>query len=199
MFEKIDYAANVRSAKEDYIKAAKDVEYHKTVADLMNNRYIQSIRFYHTDWIYIIPSIRQAQEELLAETNDKRDAVAFLNMKIKNEFLSFIKDNVSIKSIMSCGLSLCDGEEYAWEIMFELNEHPGVYAIYIPVRENLNRDNLQYACEGRFAFARKEDCCTAIEFQDYEPTELAKQIEDYFARVSKNKLFDSLKKSNNGV
>lgn len=181
MFEKINYSENVRSAKEDYIRAAKDAEYHKTVADLMNNRYIQSIRSYHTDWIYLIPSIRQAQEELLSETNGTKDSVIFLNMKVKNEFFGFLEDSVSIESIMSCNLSPCDGGEYAWEITFELNGRSGVYAIYIPVRENLNCDNLQYAYEGRFAFARKEDCCTTIELIAYEPTELAKQIEEHFA------------------
>ena len=140
--DEIEYAKKMYSAQ---VKKVKDETY---IQNVLKANYVNSVKSNITRYDLMNDTFRKAYSQVNEKL--KKNRKEFETIK---EFLfdDFLQNNHSfkLKEIVCCGY-----ENYAWNVKFE--GYGQKFQIIIPVKSNINANNIESAYDGMFAFYVEE-------------------------------------------
>lgn len=152
--------------------AVKDAQY---IEDLIFSDYVSAIRASSTVWDYHVSTIKSAQKEIYKTTEKERSNLIFVESLLRDMFFkNETRFELKIKNI------ICGGDEgYYWNMYFTVNNED--FIIQIPIRNRINKTNVNYANFGMFVFLKVSySMCTALQFEAWDEESFSKKLKDYF-------------------
>lgn len=150
--------------------AVKDAEY---IEKLVFRDYVGTIRSFKSVWDYRVPMIKAAQEQIGEKYKKNRQDFEYIQSTIRETFLCNNK-SFKITDIIRGGY-----EGYYWQ--FYMTNNKEEFVIQIPIREQLDTNNIQHAHYGKFVFMFRENgYILRVLFDCYDEEKLAEYLREYF-------------------
>jgi signal transduction histidine kinase len=167
LVEEIEYVKSM------YDTQALKVKQEEYVKNLMFADYVQRVKSNKSRYDYLGSVLKAAQEQIGKKKKKEREQLSTIESFMRDDFLN--NDNsFKITKIIIGGY-----EGYYWSVEFEGRGQ--TFSITIPVMDNINTKNIQYAYDGMFAFSVKEsDSWWTLKKKSYKIKELAEYIKSYF-------------------
>ena len=173
---KKDRIAEIEYVREMYEAQAYKVKQEEYVKNLMFADYVQRIRNNRSRYDYIESVFKMAQDQIGKKKKKEREQLSTIESFVKKDFLS--NSNLfKLTGLISGGY-----EGYYWNVQFE--GFGETFYISIPMMDNINTKNIEYAHDGMFAFIVKESSySTAVKKRSY------KMYTSRCGRYFQNKIF----------
>ena len=167
LVEEIEY---VKSMYDAQVLKVKQEEY---VKNLMFADYVRRVRSNRSRYDYIEGVFKCAQSQIGNKKKKEREQLTTIENFMRDDFLCGSRD-FKITKIISGGY-----EGYYWSVEFE--GCGKTFAIVIPVMDNINIKNIEYAYDGMFVFSVKEsNACWYLKKKSHKIREIAEYIKSYF-------------------
>lgn len=158
----------------EYIKQIEqELEKNQYTLDLYKSNLISTVRSNTTRWDYMDEIIIKACSEKTNKKKKERTNIDYIADEISKTFLDGQK--IKIFDIIQGG-----HEGYYWLFLFEFRDNK--YAIQVPMRKQLSKNNFDYANKGKFVFTLVEgEHYYKQLFSDYHEDKLTEKIINYFS------------------
>ena len=163
---------NIEYSKNLYDTQKKKVEQEQYVEKLLFADYVDRVKANTSQYDYV-NIFHAAQQEVGKKLKREREHLEILKTFVMKDFLNNDK-NFKLTGILSGGY-----ECYYWSIRFE--GYGKTFYIQIPIMQNINVKNIEYANYGKFALVLEEDECYLRTLKSsYKIEDIAQFVKEYF-------------------
>lgn len=177
-YKKDDSIKDDSIAEIEYIKGLYEAQVHKVeqekyIKDLLFADYVRKVKSRQSRYDYIKDIFNIAQGQIEKKKKKEREQLSIIENFVKEDFLS----NCHLFKITNL---ICGGYEgYCWNVEFE--GFGQTFYISIPIMDNINTQNIQYANDGMFAFIiRESSFATSVKKKSYKIEDISEFIKEYF-------------------
>lgn len=168
-----DPIVEIEYAKNLYCYQVEKVKKETYIRNLLKVNYVNQIKVNMTRYDIVSDTFRKAHGQVNEKLKKNRKELETIKDFIIDDFLSSSRD-FKLKDIICCGY-----ENYAWAVQFE--GYGQTFQIVIPMRKNLDVNNIESAYNGMFAFSIEESSgIWSLKKTSYKIKDIAEFISEYF-------------------
>ena len=168
-----DPIVEIEYAKKLYDAQVEKVKQEIYIRNLLNVNYVNQVKVNITRYDIVSDTFKKAHGQVNEKLKKNRKELETIKDFIIDDFLSSNR-NFKLKNIICCGY-----ENYAWAVQFE--GYGQTFQIVIPMKNNLDVNNIESAYNGMFAFSiEKSSGIWNLLKTSYKIEDVAKFISEYF-------------------
>lgn len=168
--------SEIENVKNMYYVQVQKVKQEKYIENLLFADYVRKVKTNLSRYDHIKDMFSVAQKQIDKKGKKEKEPLKTIESFIKKDFLNN-DNNFKLVKIIRGGF-----EAYYWDVKFE--GYGLTFNISIPMMNNIDTRNFDYANKGMFAFTVKEsEYCWSVKKMSYEIEDVAAYIKEYFKRV----------------
>lgn len=143
-YEDTQICASIEYSKTLYLAQKKNVEREKYIENLLLEDYVNTVRRNRSKYDYLDDLMNESQKEVDKKGKKSREHINALTSFLSQDF--FNSGEIIVLNMIRGGY-----ENYYWKIDVEFRGE--VFALYIPMMDNINIKNFEIANCGQFRLA----------------------------------------------
>lgn len=168
-----DFISEIENAKNMYYAQIQKVKQEKYIESLLFTDYVRKVKANLSRYDYIENMFDVAQKQINKKGKKEKEQLETIESFIKKDFLNN-DNNFNLINIIRGGL-----EAYYYDVEFD--GYGITFRISIPMINNIDVRNFDYANKGMFAFIVKEsEYCWSVKETSYKIEDIAVYIKRYF-------------------
>lgn len=171
-----DSISEIENVKNMYYAQVQKVKQEKYIENLLFADYVRKVKTNFSRYDYIEDMFNVAQEQIDKKGKKEKEQLKTIESFIKKDFLNN-DNNFKLVNIVRGGFM-------AYYYDAELEGYGLTFRISIPMMNNIDVHNFDFANKGTFAFNVKEsEYCWSVKETSYKIEDIAAYIKEYFKRV----------------
>lgn len=171
-----DPISEIENVKNMYYVQVQKVKQEKYIENLLFADYVRKVKTNLSRYDHIKDMFSVAQEQIDKKGKKEKEQLKTIESFIKKDFLNN-DNNFKLVNIVRGGFM-------AYYYDAELEGYGLTFRISIPMMNNIDVHNFDFANKGMFAFNVKEsEYCWSVKETSYKIEDIAAYIKEYFKRV----------------